>query len=198
MISLTSPVETRAHGWSAGAKLGALCVATVVLFAVKAPFWHLTFAGATLVLYALPGRAFFREGLLRVLRLWPFAVLVLVWHGLTGDLSQGLVVALRMFAAVGLANLVTMTTRLSQFMEVIRWLAAPLRAFGINTRAIELAVALVVRFTPVLADKGQALGQAWRARAASRPRWRILHPFMLLAVDDAEHVAEALRARGGL
>ena len=34
MISLTSPVETRAHGWPAGAKLGALCLATLLLFGV--------------------------------------------------------------------------------------------------------------------------------------------------------------------
>ena len=32
MISLTSPVETRAHGWPAGIKLAALCVSTVLLF----------------------------------------------------------------------------------------------------------------------------------------------------------------------
>jgi biotin transport system permease protein len=198
MISLTSPVETRAHDLPAGAKLAVLCGATVVLFAVQGLVWHLGFAALTLALYAAPGAVFFKAGLWRLWVLWPFALLVALWHALTGEAAGGMVIVLRMFTAVGLANLVTMTTRLSDLMEVIRWLVAPLRRLGVNTRAIELAVALVVRFTPVLADKGQALGQAWQARSPKRPRWRILQPFMLLAIDDAEHVAEALRARGGM
>ena len=107
-------------------------------------------------------------------------------------------IALRMTTAVGLATLVTMTTSLARMMAVVRWLATPLRVLGLRTRGIELAVALVIRFTPVLADKGQLLAQSWRARSARRVGWRILMPFAVLAIDDAERVAEALRARGGL
>ena len=115
-----------------------------------------------------------------------------------GEAEAGFAIALRMITAVGLANLVTMTTRLSDLMGVVRFLSTPLRRFGISTTAIEVAVALVIRFTPVLADKGLLLHQAWRARAARRVGWRIVLPFAVLAIDDAEHVAEALRARGGL
>ena len=61
-----------------------------------------------------------------------------------------------------------------------------------------LAMALVVRFVPVLAAKGQALAMAWRARSQRPPGWRIIVPFAVTAIDDAEHVAEALRARGGM
>ncbi|MEX3316490.1 energy-coupling factor transporter transmembrane protein EcfT [Sulfitobacter sp. PS-8MA] len=198
MISLTSPVETRAHGWPAGAKLGALCVATLLLFAVEAPGWQIAFCLGMVLLYALPGRAFLRVGLGRLRMLWPFVALILLWHLLTDDARAGLVIALRMVTAVGLANLVTMTTKLSDMMAVVRWLATPLRRFGLGTRSLELAVALVVRFTPVLAAKGQMLSLAWRARSRRRPGRRIIMPFTVLAIDDAEHVAEALRARGGL
>lgn len=198
MISLTSPVETRAHGWPAGGKLGALCIVTIVLFAVTSLLAHLVFCAGMLTLYALPGARFFRTGIGRLRMLWPFIVLVVLWHFVIAEVEGGIVIALRMVTAVGLANLVTMTTRLSDMMGVVRWLSAPLRRFGINTRSIELAVALVVRFTPVLADKGQQLTQAWRARATRRVGWRIVLPFVILAIDDAEHVAEALRARGGL
>jgi biotin transport system permease protein len=103
-----------------------------------------------------------------------------------------------MLTAVGLANLVTITTRLTDMMGVVRWLCTPLRAIGVKSDRIELAMALVIRFTPVLIDKGAMLAMAWRARAARRVGWRIVTPFAVLAIDDAEHVAEALRARGGL
>ena len=198
MISLTSPVETRAHGWPAGAKLGALCLATLLLFGMEELVWQILFCAGMLLLYALPGRAFLRAGLGRLWMLWPFVGLILLWHVLTDDAEAGLVIALRMVTAVGLANLVTMTTKLSDMMGVVHWLAAPLRRFGLRTRSLELAVALVVRFTPVLAVKGQMLSLAWRARSRRRAGWRVVMPFTVLAIDDAEHVAEALRARGGL
>ena len=198
MISLTSPVETRAHRWPAGAKLAALCGATVVLFSVSALGWHVFFAAAALALYALPGRRFFGTGLSRLRPLWPFVAVILLWHLFTSDLRAGLVIVLRMFTAVALANLVTMTTRLTDMMGVVRWLLTPLRRIGVRTRGIELAMALVIRFTPVLIQKGGHLAQAWRARSARRVGWQVVVPFAALAIDDAEQVAEALRARGGL
>ncbi len=198
MISLTSPVETPAHRWPAGVKLGLLCLATIVLFAVQALSWQMGFLGGTLVLYAVPGQVFFRAGLRRLSVLWPFVAVIIIWHFIMSDLAGGLVIVMRMLTAVALANLVTMTTRLSDMMGVVRWLTAPLRIFGIKTDRIGLAIALVVRFTPVLATKGQMLAMAWRARAVRRVGWRIITPFAVLAIDDAEHVAEALRARGGV
>jgi biotin transport system permease protein len=198
MISLTSPVETWAHRWSAGVKLGLLCIATMVLFSVQSLPWHVVFCSSALVFYAVPGRRFLISGLRRLSVLWPFVLLIIVWHFAQSDLPAGLLIVLRMLTAVALANLVTMTTRLSDMMGVVRWLTAPLRVFGVKTERIELAIALVVRFTPVLAAKGQLLAMAWRARAVRRVGWRIITPFAVLAIDDAEHVAEALRARGGV
>ncbi|MGJ8626134.1 MAG: energy-coupling factor transporter transmembrane component T family protein [Sulfitobacter sp.] len=198
MISLTSPVETWAHRWPAGLKLGLLCIATMVLFSVQSLPWHAVFCGIALMFYALPGQRFLISGLRRLSVLWPFVLLIVVWHFALSDLPEGLLIVLRMITAVALANLVTMTTRLSDMMGVVRWLTAPLRVFGVKTERIELAIALVVRFTPVLAVKGQLLAMAWRARAVRRVGWRIITPFAVLAIDDAEHVAEALRARGGV
>jgi len=68
---------------------------------------------------------------------------------------------------------------------------------GVNTRPIEIAVALVVRYTPVLIVKGGMLVEAWRARSTRKSNWRVVFPLCLVAVDDAERVAEALKARGG-
>ena len=198
MISLTSPVETWAHRWPAGVKLGLLCVATVGLFAVQNLLWHVVFLGVVLVFYGLPGWLFLCTGLRRLVVLWPFVLVIVAWHFIISDLVIGLVIVLRMLTAVALANLVTMTTRLSDMMGVVRWLTAPMRVFGVRTEGLELAIALVVRFTPVLATKGQMLAMAWRARSVRRVGWRIITPFAVLAIDDAEHVAEALRARGGV
>ena len=198
MISLTSPVETRAHRWPAGVKLAALCVATMLLFGLdNLPGQAAALAGM-LALYAAPGWLFFRSGMARLRMLWPFLAVILVWHLVTATPAQGAVIGLRLVTAVGLANLVTMTTRLSDMVAVVRWLAGPLRRFGLQTRTLEMGIALVIRFAPMLAQKGGALARAWRARSPRRPGWRIVLPFTLIAIDDAEHVAEALKARGGI
>ncbi|RCW80777.1 energy-coupling factor transporter transmembrane component T family protein [Paracoccus lutimaris] len=198
MISLTSPVRTRAHGWPAGAKLLALCLATLVLFLIENPVLHLAVLALVLLAYRLPGPVFFRAGMSRLWILWPFVVVVLIWHMLTDEPVTGMVIVLRMVSVVGLANLVTMTTRLTEMTDLIHRLLAPLRRLGLRTDALELAMALVIRATPALLDKGHNLRDAWRARTHRRPSWRIVLPFTLLAIDDAEHLAEALRARGAI
>ena len=198
MISLTSPVETAAHRWPAGIKLGLLAVATLGLFAALDWRWlALGFAGM-LVLYALPGEVFLRAGLRRLWVLWPFVLLIAVWHLVTRDAAGGALIVLRMVTAVGLANLVTMTTRLSDMTTLVERAVAPLGRLGLPVQAVPLAMALVVRFVPVLTLKGETLAAAWRARSPRKPGWRIIVPFAVAAIDDAEQVAEALRARGGL
>jgi biotin transport system permease protein len=129
--------------------------------------------------------------------LWPFLLLLALWHLWTGDTATGLAVGLRLVAAVAAANLVTMTTRLSDMMAVLERLAAPLARVGLPPRRLALALALVIRFVPVMTDRLASIREAWRARSPRRPGWQLLLPATLAALDDAERVAEALRARGG-
>ncbi|CAM3273677.1 biotin transport system permease protein [Paracoccus aminovorans] len=197
MISLTSPVETRAHRWPAGLKLGALCVVSTVLFVAGGIAANGIALAAVLALYAAPGPAFLRAGLRSLRVVLPFVVLLLGWHGLTGDLRQGVLITLRMVTLVALANLVTMTTPLQDLVALIHRLTAPLRRLGLRTGALEIAIPLVVRFTPVLVQRAETLAEAWRARSRRRPGWHLVLPLTLQAMDDADHVGEALRARGG-
>ncbi|NQZ33830.1 MAG: energy-coupling factor transporter transmembrane protein EcfT [Oceanospirillaceae bacterium] len=198
MISLTSPIETRAHSWSAGLKLTVLCLSTVFLYSIDNLYIEIAFLVIVITLYALPGNIFLRFGLSKLRILWPFILVVLLWHWWISELLLGTSIIIRMIAAFALANLVTMTTKLSDMIDVVHFLARPLERFGLNPRILELAIALVIRMTPVLLHKGQGLTLAWRARSRRRPGWRIILPFTLLALDDADHVAEALKARGGL
>lgn len=198
MISLTSPVRTRAHDWPAGLKLALLVVATAALAGADGLAFHVAAALFCLTIYAVPGRVFLAAGLRRLSILWPFAAVVLTWHLVTRDFTDGLVVTLRMLSAVGLANLVTMTTRLSDIMAVSRWLGAPFARLGLDMRALEIGIGLVIRMVPVLREKAGHLTESWRARSPRRARWRVVLPLATLALEDADRVSEALKARGGL
>ena len=198
IISLTSPVETKAHHWSAGLKLAALCLSTLVLFSIDSLVIKSAFLAFVITLYALPGPIFMRYGLLKLRILWPFILIVFLWHLWIQELLQGVAIIIRMICAVALANLVTMTTKLSDMIDVVHFLTQPLQRFGLNPRILELSIALVIRMTPILLNKGENLGMAWKARSTRRSSWKIILPFTLIALDDADQVAEALRARGGL
>ena len=198
MISLASPVRTPFHAIPAGPKLGLLCAFTIVVFSVDGAALGAGLALLVLALYAAGGVGFIRVGLRRLLVLWPFIAVIAVWHAATGELPRGLALCAKLAAAVGLANLVTMTTRLDDMVSVFCRLARPLRRLGLDDRSLGLAIALVIRFVPVLVAKGFEIAEAWRSRSTRRPGWRIVAPLAVAAVDDAEHVAEAIRARGGV
>ena len=196
MLTLTSPQITWAHPLPAGAKMAALCIWTAVLFQLTLP----ALAIAAVATAALPLSCGIRFAVTsaRLLRpLWPFVVIVALWHLWLDDTASGAAIILRLLTAVAAANFVTMTTRLTDMITVIAWLARPLAALGLSPRLLALAVALVIRFIPVMLTRTQTIRESWRARASSRPGWRILIPVLLAALDDAEHVADALRARGG-
>ena len=198
MLTLTSPVETTFHRWPAGWKLAGLALATAVLVPVADLRLLALAAAGVAALYLSQGRAFALLGLRWLWPLWPVLAVLAVWHLVTGDLAAGLAIALRLVTAVALANLVTLTTRLDAMMAVVERAARPLGRFGLSPRVLAVAIALVIRFTPVLLLRAGQLMEAWRARSPRRPGWRVVVPVTLAALDDAEHVAEALRARGGL
>lgn len=197
MLTLTSPVDTWLHPVGAGWKLLALCVFTVALFSMDG-IQALALALAFVVALHVPcGAVFLRAAAGMLWPLWPFVGIVLVWHLWIAAPAAGATVVLRLVAAVGAANLVTMTTRLTDMIAVIERLARPFGRAGLSPRLVALAIALVIRFIPVLSVRALQLSQAWRARSPRRAHWPLLVPVTLAALDDAEHVADALRARGG-
>ena len=198
MISLTSPIETPFHRISASVKLGTVCGLTLLVFLAQNLLLQLALLLAVLVLYLSCGRQFAVAGYRSLRLIVPIVILIFVWHVLTGTLLVGLDVATRLAGLIGLANFVTMTTRLDDLLELLHRCLWPVRQFGVDTYPAEVAVALVIRFTPELVCLGAQLSEAWRARSTRYPGWRIIVPLVVRALDDADQVGEALRARGGL
>ena len=198
MLALHSPHKTVFHRWPTELKLALLLGMTTFLFVIDSllilsALTFLPFAAA-----ASQGRLFFKYMLKLLWPLWPFVAIILLWHSFTWQLEAGLRILLRMIAAVGFANLVTITTPMDKILKVILASLSPLRRFGLRPERISFAIGLFVRFTPVLIEKSTILAQAYRARTSKYGNWRIILPLALIAMDDADHIAEAIRARGGL
>lgn len=178
----------------AGLKLIALAAASVGLFRLDAPLPLAAAVAGVLALAAITGSL----GAVRQLRpLAPVIVLSFAAHALLGDWLLGLVVTLRIAALVILAGIVSAVTPLGDMLAAFEKGLAPLRLLRVPTRPVAVALAMTLRFAPLLAERWRSLGQAWRTRSPRRPHWRLLTPFVIGAMDDADRAAEALTARGG-
>lgn len=198
MLSLALPYRTWAHRLPAAVKFGLLAVAMIALMRIGSLAGQ---GAAVLVVAALTaslGRRAIRQSLVTLRPLVWIVAVILLWDTAQGRFQLGVVFGLRVLAMVGLANLVTLTTPLPEIVALIEWLAQPLARLGISPRVPAISVALVIRFVPVLRARHDILAEAWRARSARKPRMKLLAPLTFSLLDDADHMADALRARGGL
>lgn len=195
MLALTSTIETPFHRWPAAFKLGGLAVFTVTLMSLDAPVLICGALALVIGLYCTGGLRFLRAGVLALRPLWPFVLVLVIWHLVIGESGRGAVLVIRMLTAVAMANLVTLTTRLDDMIHVLQVFLSPLARFGLSADVLALAIGLVVRFTAVFVEKAARLRDAWRARSPRRPGWALLLPLFTTALDDADHVSDAIRAR---
>ncbi|MTI44265.1 biotin transport system permease protein [Roseibium hamelinense] len=196
MISVYLDRPTWAHRRSAGMKLGLLALCSVLLLPQDSLILFIGCLAGALTLYASLGR----DGLSQVLLLKPMIVffgIILVFHGLFTGWQEGFVVVLRLIVMVLLANFVSITTRMDDMMDAVMPLFVPLKWLGGSPRTIALAVALVLRFVPVLMTVYGGLSESYRARGGKQGSWRLIAPFALQSLRLSENVAEALSARGG-
>lgn len=177
----------------AGVKLAALAgLGAGLVFVDRVDLLAGAFAVALGLAWAVGGWA-----LLRALR--PVALMLAVVfaaHAALGDWWLGLAVVLRIGALLLLASTVSAATGISEMLAVLDRLLAPLRWCGVPTRPVGVACLLTLRFAPMLGQRWQGLAAAWRARSPRRARWRIVVPFVISALDDADGTADALAARG--
>lgn len=190
-LSGTSPL----HRLPAGVKLAALAVLAVLLVPVSDPVVLAMALAAVLLVYA----GFGRPGLKRIAQwrsLLPLLAVIFLLQAFAASLDVAAASVLRIAVMVLLADLVTLSTRLQDMMDALAVPMRPLARFGLDPEKLSLAVALVLRFVPVLLDTWRGREEAWRARSPRRPGLPLVGAFFAGALANADQVAEALDARG--
>lgn len=188
------PGESLVHRWPPGAKILALVLAGTVLFAlprVDLAVAALVVAGLLYRIAGIPARLVLAQ--LRPLA-WMLAVLVLVQLALDGWLA-GLLVAARLAALVLLAGLVTLTTRTADLIEALQRGLAWLRPLGVDPAKMGLAIALTLRFIPVLAAITAEVREAQRARGLERSLVALTVPVVVRMLKMGDDIAAAIDAR---
>ncbi len=196
MIAFYMEGSSWAHRLPAGFKLLFLLVVSAFALPIEHPVFILVlFLGCLLPYASLGKRGMARLGAVRPV-LWISGVIFL-FHLALGSPLIGFAAAIRLVSMVLLANFVTMTTRLDDMLAAIEPVFYPVKFIGASPARISLAVALVLRFVPVLLSTYGGLQQAYQARTGRKNSWRLLAPFALHVLKLTEQVSEALTARGG-
>ncbi|MGV1801837.1 energy-coupling factor transporter transmembrane component T family protein [Agrobacterium vitis] len=184
------------HRMPVGAKLAILLVFGLGLaFSLSMPL-QATAACATGALYFSLGLGV-RAALRRIRPMLISIAALGLFNIYALDLITSATLTLRLLAILFLASAITATTSLGAFMETLDRLLAPLDRLGLVRAAdISLALGLTLRFVPDIADRYEALKAAHQARGIPVRLHRMLGPLFILALKEADSIAEAIDARG--
>ena len=194
MIGVYHPGTSLVHRTPALVKLGLLAV--IVTFIVLQTSLIALGAASVLVvgLFALariPFPVAWRQ-VVPILWVLAFAVPVQV---IFGGWEAAAMMALRLVIAVALAALYTLTTPVTATLDAMQVLLRPFRRW-IDPDRVGLALALTIRCVPLLADLVREVMEARKARGAEGSVLALAVPVIVRALRTAEHLGEALTARG--
>lgn len=196
MLGTYVPGRSPLHRIPAGPKLLALLAAVItVALVVTTPVGAAVAVASTAVVFALAG--------IGPRRAWPMlrgplliVALIFLMQVVITDWARATVVCSVLLASIGLAAVVTLTTRTSDILDALLRALKPLEKLGVRTDLIAMALALTIRSIPLIAEIFTQVDQARRARGL-RPSPRVLLvPAVLAALTTADGFADTLAARG--
>ena len=194
-LSLYVPGDSPVHRMPAGGKLLLLVTASGALFVVSGIPVHAGGLLAVLALYRvarLPWRGTFRE----LRPAFVFMVPIFLFHVFFTDWRFGLETVLRIAVLLLLAVLVTLTTKLSDLIEVLEGLMRPLRHVGVSPSKAGMMLSMVIRLIPLMMRQAGEILEAQRARGLDGNAVALLAPLLIRTLKMADDLGDAMEARG--
>ncbi len=179
----------------AGIKLAALALTGATLMWVQQ--WLILLLALILMLGLVAWSGVTFRRIWQQVRLLGWFMLVL---GTYSALVQSPVIAaemlLRLSTLILAAQLVSMTTPITQMMSVIQYLLTPLDRLGwVSAERVSLACGLTLRLIPELGLQWHDIREAQAARGLKPGVFSMLVPMLLRTIRRAEEIAEAIDAR---
>jgi biotin transport system permease protein len=195
MIATFHHADTAVHRLPPGVKIGSVFLGGTLVFVFAGWISLAILAGAVVALHAL-ARIPPRLALAQIRPALLILVAIFALHAIFGEWLLGVFVVARFAVIIMLAALVTLTTRVSEMVAALEIGLGPARHIGIEPSRVALAVAMAIRFIPVIAIEAAAIREAQAARGLHRSFVAILVPLVIRSLRMADGVAEALDARG--
>jgi biotin transport system permease protein len=195
LLGIHRPGDTFLHRRSAGTKLVALLLASIVVIVVRGPVSAVVFAGVGVGLLAWSGARL--DVTLRAMRGLLLMALVLgAWTAWQSGWPRAVEVVGDLVALILLATTLTVTTPVDEVMDAVVAGLRPFRRFGVDPEAVGLAFSLMLRAIPSTLTLAEEARDAAVARGLERsPRARLV-PLVVRVVARARETGDALHARG--
>lgn len=195
MIGLYQPGSSLLHRLPAGAKIIGMLLTIIGVVLLSRP-WQLGAAGLLIAggfaLARIPVRVVCAQ-------LWPmrwFLLVIAVFQTIFTGWERALMTCGTLLLTVAIAALVTLTTRVTDMLDVCQRVLAPMRRLGVDPDRAGLVLALTIRCIPLMVDIVGAVTQARKARGADFSLRALVVPAVVRALRRADAIGDALIARG--
>ncbi|MGB3771372.1 MAG: energy-coupling factor transporter transmembrane protein EcfT [Rhodococcus sp. (in: high G+C Gram-positive bacteria)] len=196
MIGLYRPGTSVLHRLPAGPKLALLMVGVIAILAlVRRPIDVLVAAVVVAALFGV-ARIGPRVALAQIRPLFWMIALIAVFQIIFTSPSRAAVVCGILVVTVSAAGLVTLTTRVTEMLDVCGRVLEPLRRFGVDPDRIGLLLALTIRLVPVLTGIVHEVSDARKARGVQWSMTALATPVVVRALRTADALGDSLIARG--
>ena len=196
MIGLYQPGRSLLHRLPAGTKLLLLMVAVVAVIAlVRRPVDVAVAAALVCGAFAVGGIGP-RVAFAQIRPLFWMVALIAVFQVVFTTPARAVVVCGVLVVTVAAASLVTLTTRVTEMLDVCDRLLQPFRRFGVDPDRVGLLLALTIRLVPVLTGIVHEVSDARKARGLQWSMTALATPVVVRALRTADALGDSLVARG--
>ncbi len=198
MIGLYFPGTSLIHRMRPGWKLAVLALTVGFAFTLHRP-WQVGAALLGLIALFAVARIPWRIGLAQLRPLLWVVPFIVIFQLIFATWEVALTSTGILLFNVGLASLLTLTTTVTDILNVCQALLRPFHRFGLDPDRVGLMLALTIRCIPLVAGIVTDVTQARKARGVTGIRGSTLAlaaPAVIRALRTADALGEALRARG--
>ncbi|WP_314137966.1 energy-coupling factor transporter transmembrane protein EcfT [uncultured Plantibacter sp.] len=196
MITLYRPGSGWLHRAPAGPKALGILVVVLAISLLPTSWWTAGIATtATVLAYLVSGLGLGELGRQLLLIRWIITITV-AGQLLFLDVESAVSNTSRIVAAILLAALLVLSTRVADLLDAFERVLQPLGRFGVDPSRIALMLAVAINTVPILARLATSVREAQRARGAGSNLVTFVVPFLVVSLKHADELGEALTARG--
>ncbi len=196
MLTLYRPGDGPLHRMPAGPKALALLLVVLAVSFLPSTWWAAGVAAAVTVAAYLASRLGLRELGRQVVGVRWVIVITLTGQLLFLSTEAALANTSRVLAAILLAGLLVLTTRVTDLLDAFERMLSPLGRLGADPQRAALLLTVTLTTVPVLGRLASGVREAQRARGARAGIVTFVVPFLVVSLKHADELGEALTARG--
>lgn len=196
MLTLYRPGNGWIHRAPAGPKTVVLLAVVLAVSLLPSTYWAGGCAIVVVVIGYLVAGLGMRELGRQVLAIRWVIVITLAGQLIFLTPESAVANTARVTAAIVLAALLVLTTRVSDLLDAFERGLRPLERFGLDPQRVSLILAVAINTVPVLGRLAAGVREAQRARGARASLTTFVVPFLVVSLKHADELGEALTARG--